>query len=277
MKRTKIIGLICIIIITSFTATTVFSQVFSEKVYGEQLILQMFEKSNANINETNSYTSLYLEGTYFEMEHMKGILDEAITHFDFENKIEEIVEFEYIIGVPEEEHIDYNENTLYITKISEIGLNKIIANYCDQDRNLSTFIIYSYEYEGKSESYIIIDILQNKRYKDMVSLLGKSKEFLLKYGEDINTTLTIVGTYDGKLSNSDSYKIMKKLLRNIDGKIVEEVEDEFYTSITAYTPYLDEAIQFFDKNINLHMAIRYNAYKDLTYIWIATPLITTTY
>lgn len=111
----------------------------------------------------------------------------------------------------------------------------------------------------------------------MVSLLNTSKEFLLKYGENIDTTTTLVGTFDRKLSNSQTNKIISRILRSLGAEMVEKVDDGFYTAVTAYTPYIEQSVHFFNKTVNLNIAIRYNAYEDLTYIIIATPLITTTY
>ena len=280
MKKTRIIGLICILLIISFAITSAFSEVKSERTCGEELLIEIFKKSNATILETNIYTSLYLEDEYFKPEEMMSILDDLITHLDLKNQITNIVIEEYKEEYNEnyeEELFDHNVNTLYITKLSDKDFDKVYATYSDENGNLSTFIVHSFEYDSKSESYIIVDILQNKSYKDMVSLLNKSNEFFSKYGETIDTTTTLKGAINGKLSKNETNKLIKKLLRNVNGEVVERAEDDFYTSVAAYTPYLQKAIQFFSNTVNLHMATRYNSHEDVTYIWIATPLITTTY
>ena len=72
-------------------------------------------------------------------------------------------------------------------------------------------------------------------------------------------------------------EISGRILTETGAKRIEGIKDRNYISVSAYSPYIQEFIQVRGKRVNLNLAARYNSYEDKTYIWLATPVITTEY
>jgi len=62
-----------------------------------------------------------------------------------------------------------------------------------------------------------------------------------------------------------------------NAKKVEGITEENLISISAYSPRVKSSILVNEKRVNINLAMRYNSYEDKTYIWLATPVITTEY
>jgi hypothetical protein len=58
---------------------------------------------------------------------------------------------------------------------------------------------------------------------------------------------------------------------------VEGIRDGSLISLSAYSPLLKDSIKVRGKRVNINLAARYSAFEDKTYIWLASPVITTEY
>ncbi len=87
----------------------------------------------------------------------------------------------------------------------------------------------------------------------------------------------LIGTIEGKDSKEKLSEDMNRVIRGINGKIISEFEDDMILSYTIFTPRIEKILTINEKKINLNLAIRYNEYEDVTYLWIGTPIITIGY
>lgn len=239
-------------------------------------IIKVFEKSGADILESNINTTLEIPDILWSEEEIIAIKEELKKELGLKGKKEVLVEDEYLLFYDNE--VEKNEDDiLYIHEFSDIGSRQIIATNTNDNDDIVTFKIYSAQVEGEKTSYIIIDIIQNKRYKGIVEKSNKNQLILGMYGDNIETTVNLVGTYDKKLSQVEGKEKIQEILQGIKGKKVEEIVEDTYISTTAYTPIIPQAIQYGNNKVNLQLAMRYNNYEDRTYLYIANPLITLTY
>ncbi|NJD04765.1 MAG: hypothetical protein FIA99_19680 [Ruminiclostridium sp.] len=102
---------------------------------------------------------------------------------------------------------------------------------------------------------------------------GIFKEFGINAG--INTCLT--GRYEGRLENSRMNEICKSIFKRTAARKVDGIKENNLISVSAYSKSMRESVVVEGKNVNLNFAARYNSYENKTYIWLATPLITTEY
>ncbi|MDR5659708.1 YwmB family TATA-box binding protein [Serpentinicella sp. ANB-PHB4] len=276
MKKRSMLGIICILLLSYFCVGTSFLKVSAVET-GEEILLKVFDKSEADILETNVHLSLNLENHFFELKELKEIKQELITDFNLEGEIELIHNKESYDPQIIYEHEDFSLNTFYVTEISETDLNQITGTFIHRNGDVTAFILHSTKYGDQKQSYIILDTTKSKSYDNMISDLEKSKNVLKKYGNDIDITTSLVGTFPGRLSQEETTNKIDKLIGFAKGKTVEKVTDNIYTSVTAYTPYLGEVIQYGKNTVNFNIAMRYSGYEDQTYLWVATPLITTSY
>lgn len=128
--------------------------------------------------------------------------------------------------------------------------------------------------KNNHESYIIVDILENKLYKDIVDIYTIVKKSLNKYSDNIYINTCICGEYDKKLQSYKYDDILKEILYNMNAKQIDRVEEENFISITAYSDILKENnLDYLEDKINLNIGMRYSEDDEKTLIYIATPII----
>lgn len=137
-------------------------------------------------------------------------------------------------------------------------------------------LIQSQEDEGIQETHIVMDIWEENHMIDVHDLAQEVNTLLEKYGHpEIVTCIT--GTFDGEIGKDKRGEILLDMEKFLDIREVESYNEEKMTSNVGYSPKIKEWITYNGKKVNIHMAMRYNAYEDKTYLWIGTPLILTGY
>ncbi|MBN4050686.1 MAG: hypothetical protein COA82_04770 [Alkaliphilus sp.] len=240
-------------------------------------LINAFEISNADFFEANIHTSLYLKDVFFEISEMEIKKDELISKLQLEGEIKTIEGRENFDSFMMQETFSDTREGIYSNRISEDGYNQITVVSFDKSGKITVIILYSSKYEDEKESFVIIDRTQNMRYEDIEIDKKTNEELLIKYGDEIETTICLVGTYHGRLTEIEKQKIFESLIKELDATVIDNVLNQMYTSATLYTPYIYEKVEFDETNINLQVAMRYNGFENKTYIWIATPFITYTY
>ncbi|MGL5312554.1 MAG: YwmB family TATA-box binding protein [Peptostreptococcaceae bacterium] len=128
--------------------------------------------------------------------------------------------------------------------------------------------------KNEKESYIIVDILDNKVYKDIVDIYTILRNTLDKYSSNLDINTCISGEYTKKLQNDKYDDILEKILYNMNAKEIDRVQDENFISITAYSKLLNENhLEYLGNKINLNIGMRYSEDEDKTLLYIATPII----
>lgn len=128
--------------------------------------------------------------------------------------------------------------------------------------------------KNSSESYIMVDILDNKVYKNIVDIYAILKNSLDKFSYEAEIYTCIAGEYSKKLQIDKYNDILDKILYNMNAEVIEKVQEENFLSITAYSKVLKENyLECFGNKINLNIGIRYSENDERTLIYIATPII----
>ena len=128
--------------------------------------------------------------------------------------------------------------------------------------------------KNSSESYIIIDILDNKVYKNIVDIYTIIEKSLYKYSDIVDISTCISGEFSKNLQFSKHDDILEEILYNMNAKEIDRVKNENMISVTAYSKLLGENyLEYLGNKINLNIGIRYSEDDDKTLIYIATPII----
>ena len=128
--------------------------------------------------------------------------------------------------------------------------------------------------KNNKESYIIVDILDNKVYKNIVDIYTILEKSLYKHSNIVDISTCISGEFYKKLQFNKYDDILQEILYNMNAEEIERVENENMISITAYSKLLDENyLEYLGNKINLNIGIRYSEDEDKTLIYIATPII----
>ena len=188
-----------------------------------------------------------------------GFIDYDIT----KNEIKDIcIDIINDLGLEEsnikwEEKWDNQENQIYIQSntleksISIIGIKK-----------------------NSKESYIIVDILDNKVYKNIVDIYTILEKSLYKYSSNVDISTCISGEFYKKIQFNKYNDILEEILYNMNAEEIDRIENDNMVSVTAYSKFLeDNYLEYLGNQINLNIGIRYSEDEDKTLIYIATPII----
>lgn len=147
---------------------------------------------------------------------------------------------------------------------------KVYARIKNDIYNLSFVAIK----KNNKEYYIIIDILNNKVYKNIVDIYENLNTTLNKYSDDVQISTCIAGEYTKNLHLDKCDDILQNILYNMNAKEIDRVDEENFVSVTAYSNLLAENdLEYLDNKINFNIGIRYSENEDKTLIYIATPII----
>lgn len=148
--------------------------------------------------------------------------------------------------------------------------NQIYAQIKSDERNVSIICIK----KNEKESYVIVDILENKVYKSIVDIYTILEATLKKHTPQVDINTCISGEYTKKLQINKYDDILDKILYNMNAEEIDRIEEENFVSITAYSEILSENyLEYLGNKINLNIGMRYSEDEDKTLIYIATPII----
>ena len=165
--------------------------------------------------------------------------------------------------------LDLKTNKIKWKEENDNGL-KIYAQAQDDSCSVSFTAIK----KSNKECYIIVDILNNKVYKNIVDIYQTLNDVINKYSNDVDIYLCIAGEYTKNLQLYKSNDILENILYNMNAKEIDKIEDDNLISVTAYSNLLTENdLDYLDNKINLNIGIRYSENEDKTLIYMATPII----
>ena len=216
--------------------------------YGYDKLISTFENSNAKFKYYNMKASININKN-LNIKEMQDIAIKLNKEFGF------------------------SDDSVKWSKITEDGLNQIYTQSNKNDMNMSV-IIQNISKENKGESYIIVDINENKVYKNIVGNYAKLQKSLEEYSDKVDIYTCLIGEYDKKISLNKSNNIVTNILNNLNAKEIERIEDDNFISVTSYSKELNGTnIEYLGKKVNLNIGMRYSEYDQKTLIYIATPLI----
>ena len=140
--------------------------------------------------------------------------------------------------------------------------------------NIKANGLINYDITKNEIKDIIVDILDNKVYKNIVDIYTILEKSLYKYSNIVDISTCISGEFSKKLQFSKYDDIFQEILYNMSAEEIDRVESENMVSITAYSELFDENyLEYLGNKINLNIGIRYSEDDDKTLIYIATPII----
>ncbi|TCO78805.1 YwmB family TATA-box binding protein [Marinisporobacter balticus] len=157
-----------------------------------------------------------------------------------------------------------------IEDTSEKGNIQVIL-HGEKEQGTICVIVQSSEYEAVKETNIVIDMV----YEGLVDVntVGENiKAILKKYGK-ATVTSCITGSFNGKLNNAQKEKIVKNMMEYLEATEIEGLREKNMISIVGFSSKIKDYISYGGNQVNINIAMRYNAYEGKTYLWMATPLI----
>lgn len=224
-----------------------------------------------------------LNARYLEEDIMfNGVIFNNYTKFDELDKIAEEIKTEIgILGVEIDSLVNEKYNYKYYTKeiIVEEDFGQISYIGQDKEKNNIAIILSSYnnKHELTGETYAYVNIVKSSDFFKKNDIIERIKSIYNKYNSKVEITSCLLGEISNNMSYNDKVKEIKRVLKKVNGNIVDEFSDQSLISYTIYTPYIGEHIKIGKDRINLNLAIRYNEIEGKNYIWLGTPIITVGY
>ncbi|MCX7842468.1 MAG: YwmB family TATA-box binding protein [Clostridia bacterium] len=167
------------------------------------------------------------------------------------------------------------------TQSENDNLRKIEVNGIVEENTEKKIINMVFQREKQQKSAvstnISLKVTQDLAIDGLDTIRKEAMNIFKRYGIEPKVNSCITGYYDGKLEYGRMNDIGLKVFSRAQAKKVEGMRNDKMISVCAYTPEIDQYIRVNEKKINLNLAIRYNNFEDRTYIWLATPVITTEY
>lgn len=126
-------------------------------------------------------------------------------------------------------------------------------------------------------TYLIVDTTIYNNYNNTILAKAKLENIFKALNLDSNTNLSLTGYYEGNLNYEQKKSVASNIMAKAEAKFKQDyVTDRIY-SVIGYTKLINEYIYKERQKININLALRYNNYENRTYLYLATPIITTEY
>lgn len=169
------------------------------------------------------------------------------------------------------EDIGINRYTIEDT-IEEGNKVKTLSQSSDNGNVVCKFITVGEVPEAECGQYIYIGINLNNSAEAAFSYEEIVKNINEKLGTNSTVTVNLVGEMQGQLSSGVKDMIVDGMLNNINAKIVvQNRDDELYT-VYAYDGDIKEYVKLGKDKVNVNLSIAYDEERDVTMVYLSTPI-----
>ncbi len=163
-------------------------------------------------------------------------------------------------------------NNLGISWVDEgVVTNNIDSEYMISYTYQSGQIIYTFSAQtdtDENETYFLLNVVSRDEY-DLSKLEEKLREGELKW----QYYYLYTGKLDHYIDQETRIELINVILQNLGAESSEVYEDQYMTSITAYTPLFDNSVTVQNKQYNVQIAAKSVLQQQEAFIYIGNPLI----
>lgn len=253
MRKTNLVLILTFIFILFLSIFYV--KINSQDSLAENTLSNSFKYTGAKVVSSEVYFWGRLEKQYNSIDDVKPITDDLL-------KSLEVLENSSF----SKESLDNDQ--LHKTEIK--GVTK-------DNRFLEIKVQFDKNNVNLEDPYVSVKVTEDLSSSKLEETKKTVMDVLNRYKIKGRTNSCIIGSYEGKLDYAGMDEISKQIFKGIDADRVEGIKDGNLISVSAYSPNIEEYIKVNGKKVNLNLAIRYNSYENKTYLWLATPVITTEY
>lgn len=253
MKKSLFVIAASILLIIFFTLYAVNIHV---KTQIPEIVLQKaFNESGAQAVSSEIYFWAKLDSKYSGEEKLKELVSQLsqsigiIRNTDMPSKLQE-------------------NDLMFKYEVNGVTSENRLVNICGQTNRV---------WGKNAESFISIRVVEDSVYREAETTRSEICRMLEKYGINPRVNSCITGYYGGKLGKERLNTVSSSVFKVAQARKVEGISETNLISLSGYSSAIQDFLQVKGKKVNINLAIRYNTYEDRTYIWLATPIITTEY
>jgi len=147
----------------------------------------------------------------------------------------------------------------------------------DEDRRIHISILMDVQGDPADGYRLSVSLVDTSGNQAAARSAAKIADILKNYGIEPEVNISITGSLEGQLMEKELEELYGKAFDSISADRVEGINDDGLISVSAFSPSIREAVRVNGRRVNVNMASRYNSFEGKTYIWLATPVITTEY
>ena len=161
--------------------------------------------------------------------------------------------------------------------------SSVTATYrCETENSKTDISIITIENASESlalalEQYILVDISIDNSVESAVYYKNIIEKFFAQNNIEADVSLSLKGSIEGALSNNRKNSICDSIISALNGKLITgSSSDELYT-VYAYSESIDEYVVNGTTKSNINIAITYDKVEDISWVYIAIPLLDESY
>lgn len=228
-------------------------------------------RSNYGAEET--IVSAFTQADFVDMESsVETVADYGNTYLNDKDKKEFMNNLAEQIGLKG----DFDYNVQRNTKGETVTISKTAKSAS----TVIKFISIENEVEEnviELEQYIIVNIKFNNGIEHVNSYKTLLENIFKEKGLEAKTTLSLTGSYSGRLQEEEKDEIVGGLLGKINAKTVTNEKTEDIYNIYAYSNLIDGYITVEKKKVNVNIAVNYDETNNLTNVLLSSPIINVDY
>ena len=123
------------------------------------------------------------------------------------------------------------------------------------------------------EQYILIRLSIQNSVESAVHYRECIEKYFDELGIDADITLGLKGSIKGPLSNQQKNEICDKILKALDGKLITGSRSEQLYTVYGYSDNISEYVVSGTTKSNINVAITYDNIEDVSWVYVATPVL----
>lgn len=160
---------------------------------------------------------------------------------------------------------------------NDVSLGTMTDYIINNDNTIHTSVLKDKQTDNPDVFRISATYVNTSGTEGLSGVVSGLDRAFKQYAGDPDINISITGSLDGKLNEGELDLIYKNVFDSIGAYRVEGINEGGFTSVSAFSPSIHDSVRVNGRRININMAARYNSYEGKTYIWLATPVITTEY
>ena len=123
------------------------------------------------------------------------------------------------------------------------------------------------------EQYILVRISIQNSIESAVHYRACIEKYFDELGIDADITLSLKGSIKGPLSNQQKNQISEKILNALDGKLITGSRSNQLYTLYGYSESISEYVVSGTTKSNINVAITYDSIEDVSWVYVATPIL----
>ena len=134
-------------------------------------------------------------------------------------------------------------------------------------------------FSNQPETFLGLQAVRKGAWPELVPYRQRVSSEFLQLGLESNLQFftTLSGSRSGKVEGPVRREIVDKVKQAARADLIETYSEGNLQTVSFYCPALPDRLDIGNKEVNLHLAFRFNEFENQTYIYLGVPIIAPDY